>query len=299
MIEAPSEERCIRCSLALTLLVRNNVRFGTLFYFAIMEHTAASVTFENAHNKMSLRIMKVGYALFVIVSVTCYVGNMSAMRQVNAPQTSIRSVSDCAKATGCKMCIHSVTKEYFASKYPSLNYHVSSSSKNLILDLLDGECTVSMSQGLHFDALGPTVNALEICDYYYDNDIYNMYVSQPSSDKYSQALSALSVQVKNGGRYQELYDKYFTSYGALCPSNVDGSTASDAENEDKTFGFKDFLGLYTIMWTFFVIAGAADFLSYHRSKSLKRGEFRERRRSSMAAVEMSDVQVSTKRGAEK
>ena len=62
-----------------------------------MEHTAASVTFENAHNKISLHIMKFGYALFVIVSVTCYVGNMSAMRQVDNPQASIRSVGDCAK----------------------------------------------------------------------------------------------------------------------------------------------------------------------------------------------------------
>jgi hypothetical protein len=125
-------------------------KLGKLTYFATMEMAGASVAYEGNDGiakKLSLRIIKLGYAFFIIVTVSCYVGNMSAMRTAEVGVSAINSVADCASDPLCKMCIHTITSTYFSSAYPSLNTHVSSSSKGLLLDLLDGKCTVSMSQG--------------------------------------------------------------------------------------------------------------------------------------------------------
>lgn len=233
-----------------------------------MEFASAGVEYEASdgiRKKMSLRIIKAGYALFIIVTVSCYVGNMAAMRLAERVSGSINSPKDCAEDPGCTMCIHSVTESYFNEKYPSLNTYKSSSSKNLVLDLLDGKCTVSMSQGLHFGALGEDVNKLRVCEYYYDTDVYNMYVSQPVGKSFRQALSQLSVSVKDTGKYYELYDKYFSSHERLCADTPAYAQQGDT-NEEGTFDFEDFGGLYIIMLTLFGIGIINDFMQHHKIK---------------------------------
>ena len=189
------------------------------------------------------------------------------------------------------MCIHSVTRSYFTTKHPSLKYHVSSNSKNLILDLLDGECTVSMSQGLHFDALGEGVDALDICEFYYHHDIYNMYVSQPSSGKYSQALSALSVQVENKGKYLELYNKFFTSYGALCLGNIEGGGRRGRSlirrSASRTFWGCTLSCCYSSLWL-----AQSIIRSYTKVKRRRKMQVRSGRRSTVQAAAQVEAELS-------
>ncbi|GMH79909.1 hypothetical protein TL16_g08317 [Triparma laevis f. inornata] len=251
-------------------------KFTRLFYFALMEHANATVVYEGSdglRKKLSLRIIKVGYALFVIVSTSCYVGNMAAMRTADVRDAKIKSVGDCEESTTCKMCIHQVSQSFFNDKYPSLDYHVSGSSKSLLTDLLDGKCTVSMSQGLHFGALPEDVEETALCDFTYDYDVYNMYVSQPAHEKVSKALSQLSVQVKDSGLYEELYDKYFTSHSKLCAKDQVSEGTSDPL--DEAFTFFDFLGLYTVVWVTFLAAIITDFFHHKHVKF----NFEERVRS--------------------
>jgi len=255
-------------------------RYFRQFYFATMEFFNAGVSYEGADNfqrKLSVRIVKFGYALFVIVSISCFVGNMAAMRAVAPDTAEITSVEQCASSTSCKLCLHSVTQSYFVAQYPTLNYYVSSSSKNLIVDLLDGKCTVSMSQGLHFGALGDSVNVNSVCDYKYsDNSLYNMYVSMPAADQYSQALSSLSVDVMNTGKYQELYNKYFTSYNSICAVEVQAE--GEVEELDESFAFTDFLGLYFIVGTLFILGVIVDYADHQRL----RFKYVERTRSTLS-----------------
>lgn len=62
----------------------------------------------------------------------------------------------------------------FAAAYPTLRYTVSSSSKDLLFDLLDQQCTVSMSEGLFFGALGQDVDVHDLCAYSWDVEAYNV-----------------------------------------------------------------------------------------------------------------------------
>jgi len=245
----------------------NSLKFAKLVYFAMMEFFSASVAYEGSDGidkSKGLRVIKTGYAFFVIVAISCYVGNMAAMRTVVAGIVNIRSVEDCAADSSCKMCIHSVTERYFRETYPSLRTHLSSSSKGLLEDLLDEKCTVGMSQGLHFGALGEDVDVTEICEYKYDVDVYNMYVSQPVKTEYAQALSSLAVQVKDTFYYDELYEKYFTSFDDVC--GADESDEETVEEVDQSFELEDFGGLYFIVVCFFVVAIAVDYFEHRQQR---------------------------------
>mmetsp|Transcript_110913 Transcript_110913/g.313749 ORF Transcript_110913/g.313749 Transcript_110913/m.313749 type:complete len:605 (-) Transcript_110913:87-1901(-) len=232
--------------------------FCRLTYLAVMEMGSQTVAYEAnelIQKKTGLAIIKMGYAFFVIVTCSCYVGNMAAMRSVLTNVAEVHSIEQCASSPGCTMCIHSQAETYFTKRYPALPYHISSSSKRLILDLFDGKCTISASQGLHFGALGDDADMKRTCDFSFDKEVYHMYVSQPVKHKYAQALSQLSAQLGRQDRFADLYHKYFTSYESLCGS--EGNSES-IDPLDEAFDFVDFSGLYMVVGLFLLVGVCVD-----------------------------------------
>jgi hypothetical protein len=273
-------------------------RFVHRTYFAIMEMAAASVTYEGndkSSRSVGTKLIKAGYALFVVVIVSCYVGNMAAIRGSASTVEAISSVSECAATAGCKLCVHEVISGHFTNKYPSLLTQISSGSgADVVKDLLDGKCSVAVFAGDNVDMnqelFGDSYELTRICDEFTagEGTEHSVLISMPVSDTYHDALSDLSVQVKSTGLLDDvLFPKYLTTHTELCAE----SAAPTEEGEDtEAFNTDDFFGLFLITFSLIGIGVLVDVYDYvfkissyrKEREAFKKKEREERQRTAFA-----------------
>ena len=151
-----------------------------------MEFTQAAVSFDGkpaVKVKTSVKVIKFGYSFIILIVISCYVGNMAVIQHRHVVDVPDDPISACAEDPGCHLCVHQIVKDYIIDKYPNVKYYESETSYKLLTDIANEKCSMSMTQGLHFQVLADDPLApfsLDPCTLdYTPGSVYEIAISQP------------------------------------------------------------------------------------------------------------------------
>ena len=253
---------------------------------------------------VGLKIVKTGYALFTVVVIACFTGNMAAIRSQADGVGEVENLAQCDASPTCRrVCVSGIADSIFKSQYPNLDFVASLGwGYDVVKDYFNGKCDIGVYWPKTFDF--STVN--------FSPDEYDVSaeamcnpktghvtgrtleatigLSFPVSNELHSAFSSLTVQIQQKKIVDNKHAEYMNTFGSMCGSDGYTQNLQGFDEESMQFSFDDLRAVFYIPAVFLVLGVMVDVVdhNYHFSDyeqmrvKARRGVRRTVRRFSMA-----------------
>ncbi|GMI22496.1 hypothetical protein TrCOL_g13485 [Triparma columacea] len=254
--------------------------YGHRLHCAVMEFLSSTVAYEGMDHEersVGLKMVKTGYALFTVVVIACFTGNMAAIRSQSDGVGEVENLAQCDASPSCRrVCVSGIADSIFKEQYPNLDF-VSSLGwgYDVVRDYFDGKCDIAIYwpktfdfSTVHFPPDQYDISAEAMCDPKTGHIMgrtleASIGLSFPVRNELHSAFSGLTVQIQQGKMVDNKHAEYMNTFGSMCGSDGNSYSQQGPDEESMQFSFDDLRAVFYIPVMFLVLGVLIDAVDHH------------------------------------
>ncbi|GMH87665.1 hypothetical protein TL16_g10931 [Triparma laevis f. inornata] len=253
-------------------------------YFATMEFFTSAVLFDEKPAvtvKTSVKLVKLGWVLLCLTLVSCYVGNMAVIRQINVKKSQGSLLDDSGNDPSCILCIHEIMVPYILMNHPDITILESVEPAELLgtpNNLIAGKCNIAIYKGNEFKEFMIDDkydmhhgDHDRLCEYNYDTLVHTTSIAQPANFEVSHTINYWIGELMKFEFFDKIKGDYIIPFDTACQevNNLKSEENSYWTEEDDAFNARDLSGICLIFLVFCVLALLCEKVDTQGTRSLK------------------------------